>query len=203
MEIFKEIAKKTGRDLVITTKDAYFLNALKKVAGIDIIDENVKIYTNFKNSQQKWEEEVLNLYGEYSISPFEIRNNQENYILCFSFYDMSHLLDVNPNGGVYIYSSSEAFGEEQEFSFLRLWNWLKHFGFEIHGFSVDENGRPIFEKGLHTSGHISKEELIKVIDKISPDYIIPVHTENPGFFKSMFEDKAIILDNGKNWDCKK
>ncbi len=200
MEIFKEIAKKTGRELVITTKDAYFLNALKKVAGIDLIDENVEIYKNFKSTQQKWEEEILNLYNEHIISPFEIRNNQENYILCFSFYDMPHLLDVNPNSGVYIYSSSEAFGEEQEFSFLRLWNWLKHFGFEINGFKVDENGKPIFEKTLHTSGHISKEDLRKVIEKIDPDYIIPVHTENPYLFKWAFGENVLLLKNGESFN---
>jgi len=198
LEIFKEIAKKTGRELVITTKDAYFLWALKKVAGINIIDENVKIYTKLQSSQQKWEEKILNLYDEHSISPFEIRNNQENYILCFSFYDMPHLLDVNPDGGVYIYSSSEAFGEEQEFSFLRLWKWLEYFGFEIYGFKVNEYGRPIFDKTLHTSGHISKEELRKVIEKIDPDYIIPVHTENPELFKWAFGDNVLLLKNGES-----
>ncbi|WP_456471942.1 MBL fold metallo-hydrolase, partial [Methanocaldococcus sp.] len=198
LEIFKKIAKKVGRELVITTKDAYFLWVLKKVAGIEVIDESIKIYKNFRITQQKWEDEVLNLYESQVITPFEIRNNQENYILCFSFYDMPHLLDVNPNGGVYIYSSSEAFGEEQEFSFLRLWNWLKHFNFEIHGFKVNKNGKPIFEKGLHTSGHISKEEMRKVIEKIDPNYVIPVHTENPEFFKLEFGDNVIILENGES-----
>ncbi|ADC69223.1 RNA-metabolising metallo-beta-lactamase [Methanocaldococcus sp. FS406-22] len=198
LEIFKEIAKRTGRELIITTKDAYFLNALKDVAGIDIIDEHIKIYKNLRSTQQKWEEEIYNLYESHFISPFEIRNNQENYILCFSFYDMPHLLDVNPNGGVYIYSSSEAFGEEQEFSFLRLWYWLKHFGFEIYGFRVNEYGKPVFDKSLHTSGHISKEGLRKVIEKIDPNYIIPVHTENPELFKWAFGDDVLLLKNGES-----
>ncbi|ENN96675.1 beta-lactamase domain-containing protein [Methanocaldococcus villosus KIN24-T80] len=198
LEIFKEIAKKTGRELVITTKDAYFLWALKEVDKIDIIDDDVKIYENLKATQYKWEEEILDIYCNYIISPFEIRKNCENYILCFSFYDMPHLLDVNPDGGIYIYSSSEAFGEEQEFSFLRLWNWLKHFNFEIYGFKVDENGKPIFEKGFHTSGHISKEGLRRVIEKIDPDYIIPVHTENPELFRWAFGERVVLLNNGES-----
>jgi len=194
LETFKKIADKTGRELVVTPKDAYFLHALKLVDGIDRL-HGLKIYEIFKNTKQKWEQVVvLENYSDQYVSPLEIRENQENYILCFSFYDMPYLLDVMPNGGVYIYSSSEAFGEEQEFSFLRLWNWLQHFSFEVYGFKVDENGKPIFEKGLHASGHISKEELRDAIDEIDPDYIIPVHTENPEWFVGNFENVVVLRD---------
>ena len=200
LESFKEIAEKTGRELIVTAKDAYFLHALKIVDGVDRL-KGLRIYGNFKVSRQKWEELVVwSNYAEYYISPFEIRENQENYILCFSFYDMPHLLDIMPNGGTYIYSSSEAFGEEQEFSFLRLWNWLQYFDFEVHGFRIDGYGKPIFEKGLHASGHVSKEELRKVIDDIDPDYIIPVHTENPIWFKNKWDEKAVVLRNGESWE---
>ena len=200
LEAFKKIAEETGRELVVTAKDAYFLHALKLVDGANRL-ENLRIYGNFKTTQQKWETLVVwENYSDRYISPFEIRANQENYILCFSFYDMPHLLDVMPNGGVYIYSSSEAFGEEQEFSFLRLWNWLQYFGFEVHGFKVDKSGKPIFEKGLHASGHVSKEELMRIIDEIDPDYVIPVHTENPMWFKDKWGEKAVILKNGESWE---
>jgi len=197
----KELRReKMGRELIVTAKDAYFLHALKIVDGVDRL-KGLKIYGNFKASRQKWEELVVwSNYAEYYISPFEIRENQENYILCFSFYDMPHLLDIMPNGGTYIYSSSEAFGEEQEFSFLRLWNWLQYFGFEVHGFRIDGYGKPIFEKGLHASGHVSKEELRKIIDDIDPDYIIPVHTENPIWFKNKWDEKAVVLRNGESWE---
>ena len=197
LEAFKKIAEKTGRELVVTAKDAYFLHALKMVDGL----ENLRIYGNFKATQQKWETLVVwENYSDSYISPFEIRANQENYILCFSFYDMPHLLDVMPDGGTYIYSSSEAFGEEQEFSFLRLWSWLQYFGFEVHGFKVDKSGKPIFEKGLHASGHVSKEELMRIIDEVDPDYVIPVHTENPMWFKDKWGEKAVILKNGESWE---
>ncbi|OYT32518.1 MBL fold metallo-hydrolase, partial [Archaeoglobales archaeon ex4484_92] len=102
LESFKEIAEKMGRELIVTAKDAYFLHALKIVDGVDRL-KGLRIYGNFKASRQKWEELVVwSNYAEYYISPFEIRENQENYILCFSFYDMPHLLDIMPNGGTYI-----------------------------------------------------------------------------------------------------
>jgi ribonuclease J len=103
-----------------------------------------------------------------------------------------------PNGGTYIYSSSEAFGEEQTFSFLRLWNWLQYFGFEVHGFRVDKNGL-VFEKGLHASGHLSKDEIVEVVEKIDPDVVIPVHTENPGWFVEMFEN-AVVMRDGETFE---
>jgi hypothetical protein len=34
-----------------------------------------------------------------------------SFILCFSFFDMKHLLDIKPEGGTYIYSACEAFNE--------------------------------------------------------------------------------------------
>ncbi|HII60949.1 MBL fold metallo-hydrolase [Pyrococcus horikoshii] len=200
LEIFKKIAENTGRELVITAKDAYFLHALQLVDNVNRL-KDLRIYGNLKATQDKWESIVVwGNYAEQYISPFEIRKNQENYILCFSFYDMPHLLDIMPDGGTYIYSSSEAFGEEQVFSFLRLWNWLQYFGFEVHGFRVDKYGKPIFEKGFHASGHISREELRKVIDEIDPDYVIPVHTEKPELFKWAFGERVILLKNGESWE---
>ena len=196
LEIFKKIADEIGRELVITPKDAYFLHALKLIDGIDRL-KGIRIYENFKATMQKWEEViVLEHYGNQYVSPFEIRRNQENYILCFSFYDLPHLLDIMPNDGTYIYSSSEAFGEEQAFSFFKLWNWLQLLGFEVHGFRVDKNGRLIFERGLHASGHLSKSEIIDVIEKMDPDAIIPVHTENPYWFAENFE-KTVVMSDGE------
>ncbi|AMM54974.1 RNA-metabolising metallo-beta-lactamase [Pyrococcus kukulkanii] len=200
LETFKKIAKKTGRELVITSKDAYFLHALTLAEGVNYL-EGVRIYENLKADPRKWELWVFERYGELKVTPGEIRESPENYILCFSFYDMPHLLDVMPSGGVYIYSSSEAFTEEQVFSFLRLWNWLQHFGFEVYGFKVLRDGRPVFEKGLHASGHASREDLIRVIDKVDPDYIIPVHTENPEWFKGAFgSERVVILNNGESFE---
>ena len=109
------------------------------------------------------------------------------------------MLDIRPQNGTYIYSSSEAFEEESEFNFIRLNNWLKHFGFEVHGFEIIEKlgqQKPEFIKGFHASGHAAKSDLMRAIETIDPDYIIPVHTENPNWFKEQF-DNALLIKNGK------
>ncbi len=80
--------------------------------------------------------------------PVDIAKAPEQYILCFSFWDVKHLLDIKPEGGTYIYSSSEAYTEEQVIDFERLWNWMKFFDLRVGGFSFGgNNGNLVFEKG--------------------------------------------------------
>ena len=45
---------------------------------------------------------------------------------------------------------------------------------------------------LHTSGHADVTTIAKLIEKTNPDFITPVHTENPGWFQRY--DAQIILD---------
>ena len=198
LETFKEIAEKTSRQLVVTAKDAYMLHAIELVDGVSRMD-GVGIYGELKDRREKWETQVvMDRWGESYTDPVEIRQDPDGYILCFSFYDMKHLLDIKPEGGSYIYSSSEAHSEEQEFDFLRLYNWLETFNFRVYGFEMvfeGERPEPRFVKGYHASGHASKDDLRRIIEQIDPDTIIPVHTENPGWFAENF-DGVVVLKNG-------
>ncbi|MCS7144887.1 MAG: ribonuclease J, partial [Archaeoglobaceae archaeon] len=157
------------------------------------------IYKELKSEREKWETEVvMDLFGDKYLDPESIRRCPDRYILCFSYYDIKHLLDIKPQKGVYIYSSSEAFNEEQEFDFRRLYEWLKVFNFETVGFRIEKD-ETYFEKGYHTSGHASKEDLSWIIEKIDPDVVIPVHTEKADWFEEEFEN-AKILKNGESYE---
>lgn len=195
LEIFKEIAQKTSRELVITAKDAYLLYAMEKVDRLDRV-KDLKIYKELKADRGKWETEVvMENWGENYLDPEEIRKEVDRFILCFSYYDIKHLLDIKPSGGDYIYSSSEAFEEEQKFDFLRLGEWLKLFNFSTHGFRV-EDGEVRFERGFHASGHLSKNAIVRIVEEIDPDYLIPVHTENAKWFAEQFE-KTFLMKCGE------
>ena len=197
LETFKDIGKKTNRKVVIPAKQAYLLRALEQIDNVDRTSD-ILVYEEKKSSMNKWETNFLQDEVNY-IDSETIIKNQGAYILCFSFYEIKHLLDINPEHGIYIYSSSEAFDEESEFDFVRLNNWLKHFRFTVYGFKmVDKNGidKPEFMKGFHASGHASKSDLIHAIETIDPDWIIPVHTENPDWFKEHF-DNVCLLEEGK------
>jgi ribonuclease J len=198
LETFIKIAKETGRQLVITAKDAYGLYAIECADGECRMDD-LLVYDEIKDKTRcKYETDTLADQCPLTyVTHQQIRDNPDKYIVCFSFYDMKQLLDIEPTEGAYIYSACEAFNEEQEIDFSKLNNWLKHFGIKSYGFVLNENGLE-FEKGYHASGHASCEELAYVIDAIDPDVLIPVHTENNAWFEERWE-KTKIVKNGEKF----
>ncbi len=201
LDTFARIARRAGRELVVLAKDAYLLDALRCAQCVDRMDE-LLVYRDLKASRYAYEREVHAKYEHKLIDPSEIAASPESYILCFSFWDMKHLLDIKPQGGTYIYSSSEAYTEEQVIDFLRLYNWLKLFNLKVKGFKiVEKNGRamPRFERGYHASGHASGEELLRMVEEIQPEVVVPVHTERPEFFVERLSGVRVevVGDGGK------
>ncbi len=98
-----------------------------------------------------------------------------------------------PDGGIYIYSTSEAFSEEMEIDVRRLKNWLDFFKIEPIGFNVNKASELEFIKGYHASGHISGSELVDVIKTIKPEILIPVHTEKPELFTEKLASEPIEI----------
>ena len=205
LELFKKVATDTGRELIITVKDAYLLYVLELVDGIDYLHD-VNVYQRFMTKPPYWEEEILRKKRDPQyITPKEINATPDNYIICFSSYNIENFLDIIPKKGIYIYSSTGVFKAEQEFDFVRLNKWL-HFsgipgegiipkGFRIE--TIDGTGTPVFTRGFHASGHASEDELFWMINKIDPEIIIPVHTECPSWFADNFGDRVKLLEKGK------
>jgi len=185
---FYRIAQETGRELVILGKDAYLLEAMRLVSD-DVPDigslSNILIYRDPKAKLPFWEEKLRQKYGSKTICGADVRTNQGEYILCFSFWDINDLIDIEPQGGLYIYSSSEAYTEEQQIDLKRLRNWLDHFGMKLVG---DPEGG---EDGLHASGHASGPDLLRIVRGIKPKVLIPIHTLDPGYFAAHLEGEGI------------
>jgi ribonuclease J len=197
LQTFTEIAERTSRTLLVTAKDAYMLYALGCADGACLMDSStIGIYNELRNhTRDKWETEtVTSRWGGKYVDHRSIGRSPEKYLLCLSLFDLKHLLDIKPATGSYIYSSSEAFSEEQTFDFKRLTQWLDYFNLKPVGYKMRED-KPIFEKGFHASGHLSQADLIKVIDEIDPDKIIPIHTSNKRWFTDTFK-KAVKVDDG-------
>ncbi|WP_456474948.1 MBL fold metallo-hydrolase RNA specificity domain-containing protein [Candidatus Pyrohabitans sp.] len=189
LDTFAKIAREAGRELVVLARDAYLLDALEDTHSTGGVN-GLLIYRELKARRDAYEKEVFARHGDKLVDPRDIASSPESYILCFSFWDVKHLLDIKPEGGTYIYSSSEAYTEEQVIDFLRLYNWLKFFNFEVRGFGiVEKKGKPApaFERGYHASGHASGEEMLRMVEEIQPEVLIPVHTENPEFFAERLE----------------
>jgi len=186
LQSFYNIARETGRQLVVLIKDWYLLQAMQKAANEPwhlLPLNDILIYGETK----KWRSWELNLLGnvqEKMVYPEQIHRNPGEYILCLSFFDIKHLIDIDPPaGGIYIYSSSEAQDEEQRIDQKRLQHWLAHFQLGAEG----------FEKGsrLHASGHATGQELLSMILEIRPEILIPVHTSNPFYFSEKLKNTGI------------
>ncbi len=205
LDTFMEIAKETQRKLVVLAKDAYVLEAIKCVDCRERM-KDLFIYKDLKAKRDAFEKQMHEDFAEQLLDPSDISKAPEKYILCFSFWDVKYLLDIKPRTGAYIYSSSEAYNEEQVIDFQRLWNWLQFLNFKVKGFEIiKDNGKilPRFEKGYHASGHASASELLRIVEEINPEIVLPVHTEKPEFFVENLKDcNVIAAEEGKKIELK-
>ncbi|MCX8095632.1 MAG: ribonuclease J [Caldisericia bacterium] len=192
LETFLKIAKETDRYLLITYKDAYLLDLLKDEENI-IDEEKIKIIHEKKSEDRNYMKMIKEKYKDKIITPKTINANFGDFILCYSFYDFANLIDLNLNDGIYIYSSSEAYTEEQEFDIKRLFNWLKYFNLKVYGIQLIDD-EPVFTGDYHSSGHAHFNDIIWMINEINPKYIIPVHTENVEEFVNIFGEKKVVKE---------
>jgi len=195
--IFFRIAKESGRRLVVTAKDAYIMGSLAPIVT-DFKEamegKGLLIYQEERASKDGWEEEVCSSYEDRLVSYGDVRKDPASFIMCFSFWDFNELIDIQPKKGIYIYSTSEAFDEEQRIDLLRWKQWLDHFNLKTYGFPDINTGKVREEeKGFHSSGHMSGKDLLWIVETINPEVVIPVHTENPVFFQEHIKGKKVIL----------
>lgn len=184
--IFADIARETGRALVLLSKDAYLLKAVDLAdpgfpSVLDIPD--LYVYDEPKVQRQRWEQAIRKDYAARLIAPAHISQHQDQYILCFSFFDLNELPSIRPRpGSLYLYSSHEAFDEEIRLDFKRLRAWLDFFEMRHVGLPLEElDWRvPAGEEGLHASGHADGPALVSLIEEVGPMVLVPIHAEQKG-----------------------
>lgn len=190
---FYEIAKKNDRKFIIPLKLAYLLNKLKtdkklkdKIPDVTN-DDTVLLYKKRKKTGEfvesdyyKWERAFLDKAVNYKY----VRENQSKIVFNLDLVGFTELIDVKPSpGGHFIHSMSEPFSEE-DIDAAVMHNWLKHFGLKFHQ--------------IHASGHCPSKDLQKVVNRIRPKRLIPIHTEYPELFKKLFSHINVkIVKEGK------
>ena len=188
---FLQIARDTNRILAILPKDAYLLKTMRLLEPEipDIAKEdNLAIYqdTIASKSPSLWLRNLCQEYDSKIVLANDVRAAQDQFILCFSFYDLNELPSISPRpGSLYVYSSSEPHDEEQAIDFRRLHQWLEYFELKGFGLPVERDRDwqiPDSEKGLHASGHASSLDLLRIAHQIKPEVLIPVHSQSPGFY---------------------
>lgn len=107
-------------------------------------------------------------------------------IVSLGYFDLPDLLDLRPSGGYYLHSSSEPFSEEQTVDFARFKRWLEYFELEY--------------RCLHASGHCSREEIFKLVERSGAEKVFPVHTKGPRLFKEVAERVYEQIELGKAYE---
>lgn len=183
---FAAVANELGRRLLISTKDAHLLEAIALVdSDYDLLGERrVGIYADPRAVEQRWEQRIRSVFKDLLVYPTEVALDPGSYVLAFSVWDMPEMLDLACDSGVYIYSSSEAYGEDSRLQLYQLWNWIGQLRLELHGFRWEggETGKPIFTPGLNASGHIDEKSLKEMLLRAQAPIVVPVHTERPDWF---------------------
>ena len=189
---FYRIAKKNGRCLAVSLKQAYLMKALREDKGLKIPDlnnENILIFRKSKKKYDKWENQIMEQYPSKIVDVFEVSKRQCKAVLAMSFYDLEELVEIQPKAGsCYILSASEPFNEEMEIDFERLINWLRHYGLPQYH--------------VHVSGHIMPLQLKVILKEIKAMKIFPIHTENAELFASFTRDlkgKVILTEKEKQY----
>ncbi len=194
LRTFHDIAKAQGRRLAVTVQDAYLLEALHLAdPAIPRLDEEcMAILRKPMGSEKNWLKELYDRYPAQVVDAEDVRADQGGFILCLSFWDISSLIDIEPSGGTYLYSSSEAYSEEQEIDQRRLVNWLNYFDVRIVG------GIPGGEEGpFHASGHADGPALESFISTVDAERILPVHTASLSWFTDRWPDKVVLAREGE------
>lgn len=127
----------------------------------------------------------------------DINTAQDEFILCFSFFDINELPSICPAmGSLYVYSSSESHDEEQAIDYRRLHHWHEHFSINGFGLPVEKDDNwqiPEAERGLHASGHACGADLLKIVRDIKPGVLIPVHSQHPELYINPLKDSSIDI----------
>lgn len=190
----QKIAKEIKRKIALPFNYFGYLIYLKEF-GFDIkIEKNTILYGKKKAKLKKWEKDLIKKYP--FIEAEEIQKNQKDYLVILNFYQIQELIDLKPNKNAYFLRAiTEPHSEEMEISEQRFINWIKHFNMK----GLTAEGK--FERA-HISGHISGKELEEFINKIKPNYVIPIHTENAEDFKKIYSpSRVIILKKNESFNC--
>lgn len=185
LSTFYTAAKETGRQLVVSKRDACLLESIGKCSDLQLNlpspdDKHIRVYLDRKSTGRY-------VKGDYRIpeKPYveapnairadEVHSEQKDLLIHLTFWDINELVDINPSPrAIYIHSSSEPHNEEQIIDQVRLDNWLDHFKLKKYHY--------------HCSGHVSGMEIKEIIERVKPKTLIPIHTLEPHLFEGLHEN---------------
>lgn len=123
--------------------------------------------------------------GTTVVGSGEIRANQQAYLLQLFYWDLGELVDLQPGpGSVFIHSNGEPLGRFDP-AYDLFTRWLSHFGLET-----------VF---AGSTGHASHPDLLKVVQWIKPEILMPIHSHAPELME-VAGQRRILPELGAMYD---
>lgn len=177
-----EVAKATDR---IFVEDVYTAN-IAVSSGIDCIDPHKCDWIKVYQIKQSDHNELVEKYNDSKIGRKAI--GQQNFILNIKqSYTMKKWLEklsevCSFENGVMFYSLWSGYKEDPKMK--EFLEFMESKGVKIHT--------------LHTSGHADIQTIRQLISKVSPEKIIPVHTENPEWYEKNYPELNVLNSDDGN-----
>jgi ribonuclease J len=207
LETFRNVARRTGRRLCLTPKQAHLLDVLQGTAREggesplpSTTDADLRIYVPRKQwglveredllrdhpdlaagDYQAWERPYLNHPNR--VLRRDIAADPGSYLVFADIWSLTELHEFQPDGGVYVYSKTEPFSEEMEMDVDRMLRWLARWDLRL--------------LGAHVSGHARLHELVWMADQMGAKRVIPIHTEGTEAFAKALGKRAIVPTLGQ------
>lgn len=184
-------SRRCGRMLVLPARAMRMLDLLRRRAsGIEVPDvrRDAAVYVerrgkgryDFEKDYRGWLREALAEFQDSGIQLLksgDIAERQGDYVFVFTRPEtILELVEINPEpGSLLILSTSEPHDEEQEIEREKLLNWASLLRMDV--------------RSGHASGHAERQSILRLIEGISPRYLIPIHTENHDLFAKLVSEK--------------
>lgn len=185
---FYRASLRTGKIFAIDFYTANILGCLKDYAKIPYPSENyanIRVFFPYwlcRRITQQGEQELMYRYKGYKITREEISDRSGEIMMMVRPSMLKDLeLIKNVEGATFIYSLWE--GYLQDDSLQKMMRFIKKKNMKFYQ--------------VHTSGHAEIDTLKKVVNKLKPGKIIPIHTFHPDKYSGLFKQKIEQVSDGE------
>jgi len=185
---FYRASLKGGKIFAIDFYTANILGCLKDYAEIPYPSENyvnIRVFFPYwlcRRITQQGRQELMYRYKGYKITRKEISDRSGEIMMMVRPSMLKDLeLIKNMEGSTFIYSLWE--GYLQDYSLQKMMRFIEKKNMKFYQ--------------VHTSGHAEIDTLKKVVKKLKPGKIIPIHTFHPDKYSGLFDRKIVQVSDGE------
>lgn len=134
----------------------------------------------FRHFSQIGKQEIMKKHAQYGRSWDNLAKVAKESVILMRppfMKDVENKFDLT--GSTWVYSMWEGYLKQSD-SMMRLKSWM-----DKHGVNFEL---------VHTSGHAKLEDLIRLLNSLKPEMLIPIHTFYPNQFLKYFENVRLAQD---------